>query len=158
MPIDKKLKLITYPDIRYELCNVKTLNLLPNVLASQRAFEKGCDEVAFHRNGTVTECAHNNISILKDGVFRTHPLTNHILPGTTRRHLIQHCGELGIPVDETAFTVDELFAADEVIVTSIGSLCNPVSEIDSKPVGGKAPELLKKLQTAYWERMIKETA
>lgn len=146
--INKKYKLITAEDTRFYHCDIKTLNLIPSVLAAQKAKEAGCDEAVFHRGEVVTECAHSNVSILKDGVFRTAPLSNLILPGTARKHLVALAKENGIPVDETAFTVDELMDADEVIVHSSGTLCNAATEIDGKPVGGKAPELLKKLQDA----------
>lgn len=155
--IHKKYKLMTVEDNRYFFCNIKTLNLLPNVLAFQQAVEAGCDEAVFHRGEMVTECAHSNIIILKDGVFRTAPLSNLILPGITRKHLIAICKEIGIPVLEEAFTIAQMMDADEVIYTSSGALCNPVSEVDGKPVGGKAPELLKKLQDTYLARFRKET-
>ena len=104
----------------------------------------------------VTECAHSNIHILKDGVFRTAPLSNLILAGITRMHLIQLAKENGIPVQEEAFTVSQMMDADEVIFTSAGALCCSVREIDGKPVGGKAPELLKTLQDAYIARFNAE--
>lgn len=146
--IDKKFKLITEEDTRFYHCDIKTLNLIPSVMAAEKAKEAGCDEAVFHRGFTVTECAHSNVSILKDGVFRTAPLSNMILPGTARKHLVALAKANGIPVDETAFTVEELMDADEVIVHSSGTFCNAATEIDGKPVGGKAPELLKKLQNA----------
>lgn len=147
-PIGKTLKLITVEDNRFLLCDIKTLNLIPSVMAAQRAKEAGCNEAVFHRGETVTECAHSNISIIKDGAFRTAPLTNLILPGTARKHLVSLAEEAGMPAIQKAFTVDELMDADEVIVHSSGTLCNAVTEIDGKKVGGRAPELLKKLQDA----------
>ncbi|MCF0229610.1 MAG: aminotransferase class IV [Parasporobacterium sp.] len=144
----KKLNLITVEDTRYLHCNIKTLNLIPNVMASQQAKEAGCDEVVFHRGDRVTECAHSNIHILKDGVFRTAPTDNFILPGITRKHLLRICEETGVPYMEKAFTLDELFDADEIIVSSAGTLGAGVASVDGKPVGGKDPELLKKLQMA----------
>ena len=147
-PIGKTLKLITVEDNRFLLCDIKTLNLIPSVMAAQRAKEAGCNEAVFHRGETVTECAHSNISIIKDGAFRTAPLTNLILPGTARKHLVSLAEEAGMPAIQKAFTVDELMDADEVIVHSSGTLCNAATEIDGKKVGGRAPELLKKLQDA----------
>lgn len=155
--LDKKFKAITLEDTRFLHCNIKTLNLIPSVIANQRAKEAACDEAIFHRGDVVTECAHSNVTIIKDGVFRTHPANNLILPGITRKHLIQICNENKIPVDETPFTLKELFDADEVIITSSGALCNVVSEVDGKPVGGKAPEIIKTLQTAYREKFLKDT-
>ncbi len=153
----KKIKLITVEDTRFLHCNIKTLNLIPSVMASQKAKEAGCDEAVFHRSGRVTECAHSNVHILKDGVFRTAPLDNLILPGVARAHLIKACGALGIPVSETPFSVDELMEADEIIVSSAGSLCLAAAEIDGKPVGGKAPALLKSLQDTVLAEFMEAT-
>ena len=155
--IYKKYKLITLEDTRFLMCNVKTLNLLPSVIATQRATEADCDEAVLHRGDRVTECAHSNIHIIKDGVFRTAPLDHLILPGITRMHLIRIAKAHDIPVAEEPFTVAELMDADEVIFTSAGALCCSVNEIDGKPVGGRAPEILKTLQDAYMARFKEET-
>lgn len=153
----KKLKLLTVEDTRFLHCNIKTLNLLPNVMAAQASKAAGCQEAVFHRGNIVTECAHSNISILKDGVFKTHPTDHYILPGITRAHLIQICKQLNIPVDETPFTLDELINADEIIVSSASKLCMSACEIDGRPVGGKALELVSKLQEAYLDKYNRET-
>lgn len=155
---EESLKLITDEDTRFLHCNIKTINLLPNVMASQKAAEAGCDECVFHRGDIVTECSHSNISILKDGVFITHPTDCYILPGISRMYLIQHCGKLGIPVKERPFTLKELMEADEVIVSSSSKLGLAVSEIDGQPVGGKATELWKMLQDSYYKQFLDETA
>ena len=154
---DSSLKLITVEDTRFFHCNIKTLNLLPNVMASQKAVAAGCDEVVFHRGDIVTECAHSNVSILKDGVFKTHPTDHFILPGITRMHLIQECKKLLIPVDETPFTLEELFDADEIIVSSTSKLCSAACELNGKPVGGKDTALLRKLQESYYKRYLETT-
>ncbi|MBQ7036318.1 MAG: aminotransferase class IV [Clostridia bacterium] len=155
--IHKQLKLITMEDTRFFHCNIKTLNLIPSVMASQKAKEMACDETVFHRSGRVTECAHSNVHIIKDGVFRTAPLDNLILPGTARAHLITACHKLGIAVSEEPFSVAEMMAADEVIVSSAGSLCLQAVEIDGKPVGQKAPEILKPLQDEVLRVFMEET-
>jgi D-alanine transaminase len=79
-------------------------------------------------------------------VFQTPPADNLILGGITRIHLLGVCEKLGIPTKEEAFTVEEMFDADEIIVAACTSFCLPVSHIDGQPVGGKAPGLLAKLQ------------
>ncbi|MGN0570096.1 MAG: aminotransferase class IV [Candidatus Fimenecus sp.] len=158
----KKLRLITLEDTRFFHCNVKTLNLIPSVLAAEATKQAGCDESVFYRvrgeQKIVTECAHSNVSMLKDGKFITAPLSNLILPGITRKHLIEICKELGIPVEEKEYTLEELFDADEIIVSSSGSLGIGAYEMDGKPVGGKDEALLKKIQDAYQERLAKATA
>ena len=153
----KRLKLTDMEDTRFLHCNIKTLNLIPSVIANQRAKEAGCSEAIFHRGDRVTECAHSNVHILKDGVFHTAPTDNLILPGITRKHLLRICEQIGVPYEEKPFTVADLFTADEIIISSAGTLGVGVCEIDGKPVGGKAPELLYKLQEAAVADFEKET-
>ena len=142
----KPWKVITKEDTRFFHCDIKTTDLLPAVIASEEAKEAGCDEVIFHRGPRVTECAHNNVHILKDGKFITPPLDNLILPGTCRRHFLEICKRKGIPFEERSFTVDELFSADEVLITCSATYGVRVSHIDGKPVGGKDGNLLLELQ------------
>ena len=153
----KPVKLISTVDNRFYLCNIKTLNLIPSVLATQRAVEAGADECVFIRDGFVTECAHSNVHILKDGAFITHPADQLILPGIARAHLLRWCRKNGVKVDARPFTYEELLDADEVIVSSSGSFCLQALEIDRRPVGGKAPELLKTMQDAMVEDFIART-
>ncbi len=140
------VQLITVDDTRFFHCNTKTLNLLPNVLAAQRAKEAGCYESVFIRDGYVTECAHSNVHILKDGAFITHPADNLILPGIARKHLISACGRLGVPVEQRPFSKQELMDADEVIVSSSSTPGVAVFAIDGKPVGGKARALFEEIR------------
>lgn len=153
----KPIKVITVEDTRFLHCNIKTLNLLPSVMAAQQAKEAGCQEVIFHRGDRVTECAHSNVNILKDGMFITPPLDNLILPGTTRRHYLDICRRLNVPFEERPFTLAEVFAADEIMVTSAGTLGVPVCEVDGQKVGGKDETLLHKLQKAAVDDFISET-
>lgn len=87
--------------------------------------------------------------MIKDGVFITHPLDNKVLPGTERKHMIRFCGQLGIPVEERAFTPDEMAQADEIIISSTSHPSMRVKMLDGKPVGMKNPELVKKLRDCY---------
>ena len=141
------IQLLTVEDTRFFHCNTKTLNLLPNVVAAQHAKEAGCAEAVFIRDGFVTECAHSNVHILKDGVFVTHQADNLILPGIARKHIISACERLGVPVEERPFTKAELMNADEVIVSASsepgGVLANRIDDI---PVGGRAAELFNQIQ------------
>lgn len=142
----KRIALTEMEDTRFLHCNIKTLNLIPSVLAAQKAEEEGCYECVFHRGDVVTECAHSNISILKDGVFRTHPNDQYILPGIAKAHLIKACKALDIPVDETAFTLEELEQADEILVSSSTNICSIANVWKGKPVGGKDTALAEKIQ------------
>ena len=144
--LSKKIKLITMEDTRFLLCNIKTLNLIPNVIAAQRALEAGCQEAVFHRGETVTECSHSNVHIIKNGTFITHPTNNLILRGIARSHLVQVCLRLGIPVEERKFSLSELFDGDEILTSSTSTFGLSADTIDGRPVGGRAPDLLKKIQ------------
>ena len=153
----KKVKLITMEDTRFLHCNIKTLNLIPAVIASQRAKEAGVTETVFHRNGRVTECAHSNVHIIKDGVFITAPTDNLILPGIARKHIISACNKLSIPVEERPYTISDLMNADEAMISSAGSLCLASDEIDGKPVGGKASQILKSIQDEVLREFMEQT-
>lgn len=171
--IGMEVKAILREDIRFHQCHIKTLNLLPAVLYSQEAARAGVYEAILYRtpnqsgcgehcNGTatrvgiatrvamptrVTECAHSNVHIInKKGEFQTAPLDNLILPGIARAHLITACRELGIPVNETPFTVEELMGAKEVLISSSSAPGLRCVEIDGKPVGKQAPEMVAALQ------------
>ena len=154
---DVPIRLITMEDTRFFYCNIKTLNLLPSVLASQEALKAGAMEAVLHRGDMVTECAHSNVSILKNGTFLSHPNDNLILRGIAKTHMIQACYRLGIQVLERAFTMEELMDADEVIVTSSSNFCLHADVIDGKPVGGKDPVTLKKIQDAVLEEYLEYT-
>ena len=152
VPMDTTYKLISMEDTRFLHCNIKTLNLIPSVIAYQRCIEAGCQETLFHRQGRVTECAHSNVLILKDGTLHTPPRDNLILPGITLKHLIILAKENNIPVIEAPFSMDELKNADEVIISNSGAFCIRADELDGKPIGGKDPKTLKILQDAYRDK------
>ena len=154
---DHPYKLISVEDTRFLHCNIKTLNLIPNCMAMQQAVEAGCDEVVFHRGDRVTEGAHSSLAILKDGVFCTPPADNLILPSITRKHFLTLCDKLGVPTRIAPFTVDELKNADEVMILSTGTHCVGACELDGKPLGGKDPALLERLQKAYQAWFDEET-
>lgn len=157
-PSSRTFRLMTMEDFRHLHVDVKTLNLLPNVLAAQRCKEAGCDEAVLHRQGRVTDGSHSSILMLKDGVLIAPPRDNLTLPGITMAHLLKLAHDLGIPTREQPFTVDDLLGADEVIVSSSGAFCIRAASIDDVPVGGKDPERLKGLQEAYQAYYEQQTA
>ncbi len=137
-------------DIRWLRCDIKTLNLLGPVLAKQEAYEKGCYEAILHRNGVVTEGASSNVHGILDGVLYTHQVDNMILNGITRNVLLACAKEIGLPVKEQAFTLEQLTTMTEVIITSTTSEITPVIEIDGHVVGtGKPGEWTRKLQQQF---------
>ncbi len=156
-PPEKTLTVCTYPDLRYDLCDVKTLNLIPNVLASQEAEKCGNDEAILIRHGEVTECAHSNVHILTDGVLISPPPCYCTLGGIGRRHLLSACASLSVPVNERRFSLTELQLADEIIVTSAGYPCQRVTECDKRPCGGKDDKTFLALSRAIYEELYEET-
>lgn len=157
LDLTKRVQLITMEDTRFLHCNIKTLNLIPAVIASQRAKEAGCFEAVFHRNGRVTECAHSNVHIIKNGELITAPTDNLILPGIARGHIIDACKKLNVTVREEPYFLEQLLDADEVLVSSAGALCMVADEIDGKSVGGKATDLLGKLQAYLLKDFLSQT-
>ncbi|MBQ6363636.1 MAG: aminotransferase class IV [Lachnospiraceae bacterium] len=150
------IRLVTTEDTRFFHCNIKTLNLIPSVMAAQKAELAGCQEAVFYRpGGRVTECAHSNVHILSGGVLYTAPTDNLILPGIARAHLLRACEALEIPYREEAFSLTELFDADEVIVTSSSNLCLRAEQIDGRSVGGKDPALYERLRKYLLEEFYK---
>ena len=160
----RKIKAISVEDIRFLMCNIKTLCLLPNVIASERANRVGAEECVQYRaeaNGIsnrVTEGAHSNVHCIKDGTLYTAPLDNLILPGIARKNIIRLCNKLDIPVKEEPYSLDFLRSADEVIFSSSSNFCIVATELDGEPIGGKAPELLRKIQDALLEDYLTATS
>lgn len=141
---------VTMEDIRWLRCDLKTLNLLANVMAKQHAVDQGAGDVILHRSGTVTECSASNIMIVKDGVIVTHPANNLILHGITRAVVLRLSRGLGLAVKETPFTLDELRNADEVFITGTTVEVTPVKSVDGVPVAqGKPGPVTRRLQQEF---------
>ena len=152
------VSLITEEDTRFLHCDVKTLNLIPSVMANQRAKEAGCYECVFYRNGRrVTEGSHSNVHIIRGGRFYTAPADNLILAGIARERLLKACGRLGIPVSETPFTVEDLLEAEEILVSSSTSLCRRACQVDGRKAGMRRPELFEALLAAVYDEYYAET-
>lgn len=145
---------ITVPENRWGRCDIKTVGLLPNVLAKQAARERGAAEAWFvDELGLVTEGASSNAWILdKDGMLRTRDTQANILRGVTRKTLLEVIAGEGLKVEERPFTPDEAKQAREAFITGAGTLVTPVVSIDGQPVGdGRAGELALRLRRLYIE-------
>lgn len=137
-------------DVRWLRCDIKSLNLLGNILAKQEAYEAGSFEAVLHRGEIVTEGSSSNMYGFKNGVLYTHPATNLILNGITRRVIFKLCGELGIDVQEMAFTKAQALEMDEFFMSSTTSEVMPIVQIDGHKIGEGAPgEQTRKLQEAF---------
>jgi D-alanine transaminase len=151
---------VTTPEIRWGRCDIKTVGLLPNALAKQKAREAGAAEAWFvDELGFVTEGASSNAWIVDaDGRLRTRDTNANILRGITRRTLMDVIAGEGLEVDERPFTPGEAVAAREAFVTGAGSLVLPVVAVDGRKIGGGAPgPVATRLRRLYIER-ARETA
>ena len=149
-------KCITVEDKRFFYCNIKTINLLPAVMANEKAMEAGCDEAIFHRGERVTECSHSNVHILKNGTLYTAPCDELILPGITRAHILNICRQNGIPVVEEPFTLEEMMEADEIFFSSSSALTCRIGEIDGRKVGCKDEKTFAVIRDGYQSELKKE--
>ena len=143
---------ITLPENRWGRCDIKTVGLLPNVLAKQAAREQGAAEAWFvDTDGFITEGASSNAWILrKDGVLVTRDTGANILRGITRHSLLDVIAAAGLKVEERAFTPAEALDAQEAFITGAGTLVTPVTSIDGKPVANGHPgEMALRLRGLY---------
>ncbi|KZD66333.1 D-amino-acid transaminase [Bacillus cereus] len=143
------VKALIQEDCRWLKCNIKSLNLLPNVLAKQEAHNNGCFEAILHRDGIVTEGSASNVFIVKDGTLQTHPANNYILNGIVRQQVIKLAETLNIPTELSPFTLDQLLEADEVFITSTTAELIPVSNIFGKVEFSSKRPILSKLQEVF---------
>jgi D-alanine transaminase len=130
---------ITLPDQRWARCDLKTVNLLPNVLAKQAAVNAGVFEAVFVRDGAITDCASTNVFGVVDGVIHTVPHSNYILPGVTRDVVVELAHKLGIPVREEPMFAADLSRLDELFLTGTSTDVMPVVTLDGRPVGSGRP-------------------
>lgn len=156
--VPEPAKLKSVDDVRWLRCDIKSLNLLANVMAKQEAYEAGCLEALLHRDGTVTEGSSSNMFGVKDGVIYTHPVSNFILNGITRRVLMQCCEEIGQPVVEEPMSLEDVYSMDEFFMSSTTNGILPVSEIDGRTVGEGTPGPVTKRLMAAFEAKLPEPA
>ena len=141
---DEGISVITVPENRWPRVDIKSVSLLPNVLAKQAAREAGAKEAWFvSTDGTVTEGSSTNAWIVTSaGKVVTRPAEEGILRGITRTVLLDVLAEHGLELDERPFTVEEVYAAREAFVTSASQIVMPVVEINGRPVANGAPGLI----------------
>jgi D-alanine transaminase len=130
---------ILVPDERWGRCDIKTVMLLPNVLAAQKAREAGATDAILTRDGIAWEGTKANLFCVSGGILRTAPNGPRILPGVTRGAALEAARRLGLPVEERPFTIEELFAAEEVFFASTTLWTYPLVKVDGKRIGDGKP-------------------
>ncbi len=148
---------ITYPDLRWHRCDIKSTNLLANVLANQAAAAAGCVEALLYLpDGTITEASHSSVFAVAGGALYTTPGAANILPGITRALVLRLAERAGIPEREQSLTRAELERIDELFMTGTTFEVLPVTRVDGRPVGSGVPgPITRRLQGVYAE-MLRE--
>lgn len=142
LPTEKRangVSVVTYPDIRWSRCDIKTVNLLAAVMAKQHAVDHGVFEAIFVKESAITEGSHTNVFGVIDGELRTYPASNMILPGITRDVVLEVARELGVAVNETPFHIHHLPQLQEAFLTGTTTDVMPIVSIDGTPVGDGKP-------------------
>lgn len=137
--IEKGVCAVSSPDLRWGRCDLKTIGLLPNVLAKQKAVEAGCIECVLFRDGVLTEGAASNIFVVKNGVIHAPVKDHRMLPGITYDLVIELARADGIPVEVRDIAENEARTADELWLTSSSREVQAIVELDGLPVGSGAP-------------------
>ncbi|MCU5746859.1 D-amino-acid transaminase [Staphylococcus sp. SQ8-PEA] len=148
--MDQGIYAVTTEDIRWLRCDIKSLNLLGNVLAREYAEKYNASEAIQHRDGIVTEGSASNAYAVKDGVIYTHPTNNYILNGITRQVIKWICKDENIPFKEETFSLEFLKSADEIIISNTSIEVMGVTKLDGEQVGdGQVGPITKQLQTCF---------
>ena len=156
---DEGIAAITFPDFRWARCDLKTVNLMGAVLAREAAHEAGAYESLLIRDGMLTEGAATNAFAVIDGVVRTYPLSNYILPGISRDVAIAAAREIGVVVREEPVSQAEMLNAAELFLAGTTTDVAPVVSLDGRPVGdGKPGQVTRRVQEAFLAKLYSTAA
>ncbi|MFZ0452885.1 MAG: D-amino-acid transaminase [Ignavibacteriaceae bacterium] len=149
--IDNGIKAILKEDIRWTRCDIKSISLLPAILANQSAKENGASEAVFVRGGYITEGSHTNFFAVKNSIILTPPSSNLILSGITRNLIFEICDKNSFKIKEIEIEENELKNFDEFFITGTTTEVKPVIQIDDRIVkNGKPGAVTRKIQKAFY--------
>jgi D-alanine transaminase len=143
--IENGIKVMLKEDIRWSRCDVKSVSLLPNTLSFQEACENGMKECIFVRNGFITEGSHSNIFLVSDRTLFTHPESNNILSGVTRKNILRIAQDCGIKIREEAIQENRIRFVQEAFITNTSAELTPVIELGGNMLGDGVPGPLTKI-------------
>jgi D-alanine transaminase len=152
--MESGIKVMLKEDIRWSRCDIKSVALLPNTLCFQEAYENGLKECIFVRNGLITEGSHSNIFFVLEDKLCTHPESNHILSGITRKNILRIAQESGIQIREEALQENRIRFVREAFITNTSSEIAPVIEIGGNTIGEGVPGPVTKLIHQKFEEEI----
>ena len=151
------IAVMTTPDLRWKRRDIKSVNLLGQVLAKQDAAQRGGKEGWMIEDGYITEGVSSSAYIVKEGAIITRPLSNEILPGIRRRTLLELCQAEGITLEQRLLTLEEELDADEAFISSATTIVHPVISIDGQAIAtGRPGPITQKLRTLYIQRLRNE--
>lgn len=149
---------ILVPDQRWARCDIKSIGLLANAMASQGAWEAGAFEALFVRDGVVLEGSHTSVFFVRNGRLLTAPLSNYVLPGITREVVLAIAARLGLPVDIRPCHESELPCMDEVFLCGTTVDVTPITSVDRKPVGGGVPGPMTQVMQSELRKLTCQSA
>jgi D-alanine transaminase len=150
--LENGIAVITHEDIRWQRCDIKTVSLLPNTMLYNKAVKSGAGECVLIRNRMVTEATHSSVLGVKNGTVVTRPLSNLILPGITRKVILEICAANQIPYEEREFSQTELLEMDEIIIAGTGSEITPAIRVNELIIGnGKPGKITRLIQEKFFE-------
>ncbi|PFE02333.1 D-amino-acid transaminase [Bacillus cereus] len=150
--IEYGVRAISEPDTRWLRCDIKSLNLLPNILAATKAERKGCKEALLVRNGIVTEGSCSNFFLVKKGILYTHPANHLILNGIVRQYILSLANKLQLPVQEGLFSIRDVYNADECFFTGTTVEVLPMTHLDGTAIqDGQVGRITKLLQKTFMQ-------
>jgi D-alanine transaminase len=152
---EKGVKVLLWEDFRWSRCDIKSVGLLPGVLASQNAVEHGALETVWYRNNFICEGSHTNFFAVKKGIVVTPPLSKFILPGITRKAVLSICRMNNIPVKEEEILKEDLKEYDEFFLTGTLTEIKPVVQIDEMAVGnGRPGEVTRRIMDEFFKATL----
>jgi D-alanine transaminase len=159
MPNDKLketgIKVMLKEDIRWSRCDIKSVALLPNTISFQEAYENGMKECIFVRNGLITEGSHSNIFFVINGTLFTHPESNYILSGITRKNILRIAQEAGINIREEAIQENRIRFIQEAFISNTSAEVTPVTELGGNTLGDGVPGPVTKIIRDHYDKEIK---
>ena len=153
----KGISVVSVPDIRWKRRDIKSISLLAQCYAKEMALNAGADEGFMVENGKVTEATSASAFIIKDKTLITKPFSNEILCGIRRQNILNFAYELGLQVEQRAFTMNDVYEADEVFISAASLPILAVVKADGKIIAdGKVGEFTQKLRQRYLQKMKNE--
>jgi D-alanine transaminase len=149
---------VTHPDIRWRRNDIKATSLAANCMAAQYAYEHGCPEVIFiSPDGLLTEGSHTSIFAVKDGKLLVAPASANVLPGITKKVVLELAKSGNIPLADAKIKKEEIHLLDEMFMAGTPEEVIAITTVDGKPIGsGQCGPVVKKLQSEY-KKLIAES-